>query len=108
MTYLLLNLPFLAVALVLMAVVVVRSRRCREARARRFRSIAVALVGVLVLTAVFDNVIVGLGIVAYDPAHFSGVRIGLAPVEDFAYAVAAGIALPALWLLLPARNREPR
>lgn len=108
MTYLLINVPFVAVALVLLAVVVVRSRRSPEARARRYRSLAVALVGVLVLTAVFDNVIVGLGIVAYDPAHFSGVRIGLAPIEDFAYAVAAGIGLPALWLLLPTRNREPR
>ena len=108
MTYLLLNLPFVAVALLLLVVVVVRSRRSPEQRARQFRSIAVALVGVLVLTAVFDNVIVALGIVAYDPAHFSGVRIGLAPIEDFAYAVAAGIGLPALWLLLPARKREPR
>jgi lycopene cyclase domain-containing protein len=108
MTYLLLNLPFVAVALVLLAVAVVRSRRSPEAPARRLRSLAVALLGVLILTAVFDNVIVALGIVAYDPAHFSGVRIGLAPIEDFAYAVVAGIGLPALWLLLPARNREPR
>jgi lycopene cyclase domain-containing protein len=107
-TYLLLNLPFLVAALVLLAVVVVRSGRSPEARAGRLRSIAVALAGVLVLTAIFDNVIVALGIVAYDPAHFSGVRIGFAPIEDFAYAVAAGIGLPALWLLLPARRRETR
>jgi len=41
------------------------------------------------ITAVFDNVIIGIGIVAYDSQHISGVKIGLAPIEDFAYSLAA-------------------
>lgn len=54
----------------------------------------------LVLTAVFDNVIVGLGIVAYNTAHLSGIYLGLVPIEDFAYSVAAVLVLPTLWGVL--------
>jgi lycopene cyclase domain-containing protein len=62
-----------------------------------------ALVGLVVLvavTAVFDNVIVGTGVVAYDGGRILGLRIGVAPVEDFSYALVAALALPALWVLL--------
>ena len=67
----------------------------------------VALAVLLVLTAVFDNVIVGLRIVDYDPARILGLRIGVAPIEDFAYPVAGALALPALWWGLPGRHRKP-
>jgi len=76
--------------------------------ARRGRRVLLAaLVGLAVLvalTAVFDNVIVGTGIVAYDGSKILGLRIGVAPVEDFSYAVAAALALPALWVLLRGRR----
>ncbi|WHF20954.1 hypothetical protein QJS66_11790 [Kocuria rhizophila] len=36
----------------------------------------------------------------YTEQNISGVRIGLAPLEDFAYPVAGVLLLPALWLLL--------
>ena len=71
------------------------------ARAGR-RVLLAALAGLVVLvalTAVFDNVIVGTGIVAYDRTRILGLRIGVAPVEDFSYAVVAALALPALWVL---------
>ena len=48
----------------------------------------------------FDNVLVGTGIVGYDPDLISGAKIGVAPLEDFAYAIAAIILLPSLWALL--------
>lgn len=66
-----------------------------------------ALIGaaaVVALTAVFDNLIVGTGIVAYDPSRILGVRVGVAPVEDFAYSLAAALALPAAWHLLGPRR----
>ena len=56
--------------------------------------------GVLLLTAVFDNVLVGTGIVGYDATRLSGAYVGVAPIEDFAYAIAAVLLLPALWRLL--------
>jgi lycopene cyclase domain-containing protein len=76
------------------------------ARAGR-RVLLPALAGLVVLvllTVVFDNVIVGTGIVAYDPGRILGLRIGVAPVEDFSYAVVAALALPAIWVLLGRRS----
>lgn len=86
-------LPVGALATVVLAR---RGRRCLAAA-------AVTVAVLVVLTAVFDNVIVGTGIVAYDPARISGIRVGVAPVEDFGYAVVAGLALPAIWELLHRR-----
>ena len=64
-----------------------------------------AAAGVLVLlTAVFDNVMIAVGLFDYSSAHISGIRIGEAPIEDFAYPLAAVILLPALWSRL--RRKE--
>lgn len=100
MTYWALNAVFLAVVAVL-AVIGLRTERHAHGRA-----IGITLAVLLVTTAVFDNVMIGVGLVAYDPANISGVRIGLAPIEDFAYAIAAGVLLPVLWHLLPARRPD--
>jgi lycopene cyclase domain-containing protein len=98
-TYLLLDLPFLgAVALVAAAAGVSR-------RAPRWRAVGLAAIPLVILTAVFDNIIVGTGVVAYDPDRISGLRLGVMPVEDFAYAIAAVVLLPSLWTLLTPRKR---
>jgi len=100
MTYTLLNIVFLAVvALVAIAAVVAR-------RSPRWRAVGLAALLLLTMTAIFDNVIIGTGLVAYDDSLISGVRIGLAPIEDFAYTVAALVLLPAVWELLA--RRRPR
>ena len=110
MTYWLVNAPFLLLVVAVAVLAVVRpgsdSRSPGTERRRRLRLMGLTTLAVLLTTAVFDNVIIGLGIVAYDPAHLSGIRIGLAPIEDFAYAVAAGLGLPALWLLLPSSTQS--
>ena len=103
MTYWLLNLAFLA------AVAVVAVATALARRGPRWRRVGLALVPLVVLTAIFDNVIVGVGIVAYDPARISGIRIGVAPIEDFSYTVAAVVLLPCLWsLLTPRAAKAPR
>ena len=51
----------------------------------------------LTLTAIFDNVIIGTGIVAYDLEKISGIKIGVAPIEDFAYTVLAIVLVPSLF-----------
>lgn len=100
MTYTLLNIVFLAVVgLVAIAAVVAR-------RSPRWRAVGLAALLLLTMTAIFDNVIIGTGLVAYDDSLISGVRIGLAPIEDFAYTVAALVLLPAVWELLA--RRRPR
>lgn len=98
MTYWILNLPFLAVALlVLSAALVLR-------RGPRWGPLLAATVVMIVLTAVFDNAIIGFGIVDYDDALISGVRLGVAPIEDFAYTAAALLIIPAAWHLLGRRG----
>ena len=101
MTYWALNAIFLAVvAAIALAAVLTR-------RAPRWLSLALVLACVLVMTAVFDNVMIGVGLVDYNPAKISGAFIGNAPLEDFAYAVAAVILLPSLWTLLAPRTPPP-
>ena len=51
----------------------------------------------LILTAIFDNVIIATGIVAYDQEKISGIMVGVAPIEDFAYTVLAIVLVPSLY-----------
>jgi len=100
-TYWTLNAVFLAVVAVV-AVAAILARR-----APVWRGVALAAIPLLILTAVFDNVLVGTAIVGYDPALISGARIGVAPLEDFAYTIAALVLLPSVWSLL-SPPRPPR
>ena len=99
MTYALIVLPFLLVAAIVTLATAVRPRF-----GARMRASVIAAVVLVALTAVFDNVIVGTGIVAYDETRILGLRVGVAPVEDFSYAIVAALALPALWVLLGRRR----
>jgi lycopene cyclase domain-containing protein len=51
------------------------------------------------LTAIFDNVIIGTGIVAYDDDLLLGIKIFYAPIEDFAYTAVALVLVPSLFNL---------
>jgi lycopene cyclase domain-containing protein len=84
MTYLVLNSIFLG-ALALLSIPVFKQLP--------WKAIFLATLALLVITAVFDNVIIGIGIVAYDPQLISGLKIGLAPIEDFAYSLAAPLLI---------------
>jgi lycopene cyclase domain-containing protein len=101
-TYLWMNAIFLGLAVVLAAVVLWR----RPGARRLVAPAGIALAAVLLLTAVFDNIMIGVGLVAYDADLISGLFVGLAPVEDFAYPVAAALLLPALWSLLGGANPD--
>lgn len=98
MTYWALNAVFLAVVVVV-AVVAVLVRRPPAAA-----SVLLGLGVLLVMTAVFDNVMIGIGLVGYNASLISGAFVGIAPLEDFAYAIAAAVLLPSLWCLLGVRR----
>ncbi|MBP2215272.1 lycopene cyclase domain-containing protein [Arthrobacter sp. CAN_C5] len=100
MTYLVLNIIFF-VPILAIAAWAYRTRR-RQLPSRR--AVGITLIVLLAATAVFDNVLIGIGIVDYNPDLILGVRLALAPVEDFAYTVGACILLPALWALIPGRT----
>ena len=100
MTYWSLNAIFLGiVALVALAAVL-------SSRSPRWASVLIAGIVLLATTALFDNVMIGIGLVDYNPELISGAFVGIAPLEDFAYAIAAVVLLPALWHLLAPRPRE--
>ena len=88
MTYLWLNLIF-GVAAIAVALFF--------ARGTNARSILVTGLVLLATTALGDSLIVGSGIVAYDPTKILGLRVGFAPVEDFAYAIVAVVLVPVIW-----------
>jgi lycopene cyclase domain-containing protein len=100
MTYLLLAAGFLAAAVVLAALFARGIRRVSAA------ALALAAFALLVLTAAFDTVMIAAGLFTYADPLILGPRIGLAPIEDFAYPLAAVILLPALWMRL--RSRDDR
>lgn len=62
-----------------------------------WKAVGLGMAVLLVLTAVFDNMIIGFGLVDYDPELISGIRIGLAPIEDFAYTVVAMVIVAVSW-----------
>ena len=103
MTY---PLMVLAIAAVTAAVVLATARRPDFGRRMAASGIAAAIL--VALTAVFDNLMIAAGLFTYPPEHLSGLRIGLAPLEDFSYAVCAAFVVPAVYTLLarePARER---
>lgn len=97
MTYLLLCLGLLAVA------VAVRLAGEVRARARGSRiplcPTLLAIAALVVLTIIFDNLMIASGLFAYADERITGIRIGLAPVEDLSYPIALAILLPGVWEL---------
>lgn len=121
MTYWVLNAVFLVAAVVIL-VAALRAGRFADTDARpgmdsgpdgtrstrrlSRRALGITALVLLTLTAVFDNIMIGVGLVDYGDAQISGVRLGIMPIEDFAYTVFAVLALPALWTLLPGSTSD--
>ena len=95
MTYPLIVVPFAALTVVLVLATVRRPRF-----GVRMAASAGAAVVLLALTAIFDNVMIALDLFTYPPEHLSGLRIGRAPLEDFAYPLCGAFAVPAVFTLL--------
>lgn len=104
-TYVLISIPFLLLAVVLWVCALYRlgigGSDAAKAQARRRFAVTTGwtLVILLVLTAIFDNVIIAVGLVAYDDTQRVGLSLGLAPLEDFFYTVFVALSLPAAWVL---------
>ncbi|WP_345761092.1 lycopene cyclase domain-containing protein [Diaminobutyricibacter sp. McL0608] len=104
MTYALLAAGFLVIALIVLAGALVRAGD-RRALVRRWRApVAIAGALLIILTIVFDNLMIAAGLMRYAGPDISGPTIGLMPAWDLAYPVAAVILLPALWVLFRGRG----
>lgn len=104
MTYLALTIPFLAVAVVVAALALLGQPAARIRRHLAATGMTILVLGAL--TAVFDSLMIAAGLFHYSPDHLTGLYIGLAPIEDFAYPLAAALALPALWWMLTRRKKS--
>lgn len=93
-TYLILNLVFMAIVLAVL----------RPKIRRPTKAWWLTLGGLLILTLIFDNVMIYFDLFTYNSDHLLGIFIGLAPIEDFFYAVFAAILIPTLWSTLKSTN----
>ncbi|MDO5662961.1 MAG: lycopene cyclase domain-containing protein [Brachybacterium sp.] len=105
MTYLLVNTVVLVIAGLLTAALL--RRLTGAVRRRVLLLMGIAFLVVSVFTAVFDTLMIAVGLFQYDPAHLIGLSIGLAPIEDFAYVALACLLLPGLWFAGPGRRARP-
>jgi len=103
MSYLVLDVVALAVLAVPFAVAARRWAR-RGILGRRLAALGIAALALLMVTAVFDSLMIAAGLFTYDASALLGLHVGRAPVEDLAYPVGAVLLLPSVWELLgPAR-----
>ena len=58
----------------------------------------------VVLTVVFDTLMIAADLYVFDPDRILGVYVWGAPIEDFGYALAASALMPALWTWLGRRR----
>ncbi|WP_309104298.1 lycopene cyclase domain-containing protein [Microbacterium sp.] len=104
MSYPSLSLCFLAVAAIAGALLPLIARTRRPSMG----GLAISAAALLLLTAVFDNVMIGSELFHYAPSQLLGLHVGLAPIEDFAYPMAAVLLLPSVWVAaLRRRRRHP-
>ncbi len=96
MTYASLAAVFLGVAAI---AAIAAARVARLPRGWWWTTATVALI-LVVLTAVFDSVMIETDLFRYDTTALTGLRLFAVPVEDFAWPIAAVLLLPALWELL--------
>lgn len=101
MTYLGLAACFVAACVPLFAVAVWRRRPDR----RWWASTGLTLLALVVLTAVFDTAMIAADLFRFDESRLAGIFVGLAPIEDFAWPVAAVLVVPAVTLLMT-RDKE--
>lgn len=86
-TYILLNILFITVVGSILRLMPIKP----------FKVWWIMFVLLIVLTAVFDNVLIYFDIVTYAENKLLGIYIGIAPIEDFFYAVLAALLIPVLW-----------
>ena len=110
MTYPVLALAGVSIAFIVGALLTwVAFRRNRSLpRPLHFTAVIVTVLVLFVLTAIFDNLMIGAGLFHYAPEHLLGVSVGLAPLEDFSYPLAGALLLPALWIALQRGGRQRR
>lgn len=106
MTYLTLSGIVVTVAAVLGWGITWRSRR--ETAGDHWLAVLLAGILLVVLTAIFDSLMIASDLFYYAENLITGVYLGLAPIEDFAYPIAGVLVLPAMWWFLTSPAHSSR
>ncbi|MCK0118258.1 lycopene cyclase domain-containing protein [Isoptericola sp. CG 20/1183] len=103
MTYALLAVLVTAGALAVAVVAAV----VRGLGARWWATVALTAAVLIVLTIVFDSLMIAADLFRYGEDELLGPVIWLAPVEDLAWPVVAALLLPGLWALAAPKESTP-
>ena len=95
MTYLTLNAYYLGILVVFYFV---------SGAWRNFTLHLHTFAAMIIGTAIFDNAIIGAGLVAYDESKILRFKIGLAPIEDFAYSIGVVLLATSIAALMKKRS----
>lgn len=94
-------MSYAALSALMMAVAAAAATALLLARARvSWPALCIGLVVVLVMTAVFDSLMIKVGLFGYSPETLLGLHVGAAPIEDFGYALVASVLGPLLFCRL--------
>lgn len=96
MNYLLMNGTVLGVVAIVMYAFLKRLPKRVQGQAIG-KPFWLTMLGMLLLTAMFDSFIVAAGIVGYDTTRILGIYIGRAPIEDFAYTAVSVMLVVIIW-----------
>ena len=96
MTYLILNLIFLVTLIVFIPT------RLKKPPVAWW----ITLGGLILLTGIFDPLIIYFNIVDYAPEKILGLKLFGAPIEDFFYALYAACVVPLVWNRLGEKNEK--
>ena len=92
MTYVLMSIPFMVIALIAFVLK-------RKNGTRKITTVTLLTTLILfVLTIIFDNIMVWADLFGYGDTQHLGIWIGLIPLEDLFYPLFAALLIPAIWL----------
>ncbi|WP_425862234.1 lycopene cyclase domain-containing protein [Arthrobacter sp. TWP1-1] len=97
-----LNAIFLVLAALIFAAGLWRSRKPYNV----VIAASVSILVLVVLTVIFDNVMIASGLFDYGGHTLNGLRLGLAPIEDFAYPVGGALLLTGFWTMFTRKETQ--
>lgn len=69
------------------------------------RAVLITLGVLIIITAIFDSIMIAIGLFGYNSKLIIGLYLGRAPIEDFAYPIIAAVCVPYVWEKL-GKNRH--
>lgn len=72
----------------------------RRPPVRWWVAMGLTMLVLLLLTAVFDSLMITADLFRYSDRLLAGPRVGVVPIGDFSWPIAVSLGMPSLWRLL--------